>query len=91
MRAAKANQRMSPEAIAKMVATKLAKRTVGYNARHRRVELMRGRASARACIDCGLGRGPRRKMHWSHRHNTDPFEVANYDPRCEPCHKRYDA
>ena len=70
-----------------------------YNAAHDRVKNSRGTAKTHACIDCGTT-----AAHWSYRHD-DPDEqheligrsrVAyspnpeHYDPRCVPCHKRFD-
>lgn len=68
----------------------------GYTAAHDRVRRRRGPAKSHACIDCGA---PAR--HWSYNHR-DPNErlhpdgyaysadPAMYDPRCVPCHKRFD-
>jgi hypothetical protein len=69
---------------------------VTYKDMHARVVRARGRASEHACVDCGK---PAR--HWSYDH-ADPAEksapkgwaysldVAHYEPRCVPCHKRFD-
>jgi NAD-dependent SIR2 family protein deacetylase len=52
---------------------------------HKRIYTMRGKARAQSCVDCGKS-----AAEWSHRHDTDPLDVENYDPRCHGCHKRYD-
>ena len=66
---------------------------------HRRLARERGPAREQACIDCGGT-----AAEWSYN-NADPAEligedhgvrlaysldVANYDPRCRPCHRRFD-
>ena len=64
-------------------------------AAHQRVKAAKGTASNYACVDCG---GQAR--HWSYDHK-DPGElfedgraysakVEHYEPRCVPCHKRFD-
>ena len=69
---------------------------VGYTGAHERVRSARGKVQDHACIDCGG-----RARHWSYNHR-DPNELrrsdglpysgdpAMYDPRCVPCHKRFD-
>ena len=68
---------------------------VTVSAVHKRLDAKRGRASQHPCVDCGQ---PAR--HWSYGH-TDPNEkqsdhgpyspdIAHYQPRCVPCHKRFD-
>lgn len=71
----------------------------GYVAAHDRVKRTRGLASEHQCIDCGGA-----AFHWSYRHecpdeivrNVGGYDVAysphvdQYDPRCVPCHKRFD-
>jgi hypothetical protein len=73
---------------------------VDYSAAHSRVHAYRGPAAAQPCIDCG-----RTARHWSYDHN-DPDErisqaehtkgiafildIHHYQPRCVPCHKRFD-
>ena len=72
----------------------------GYGAAHDRVKRTYGPASSHACTDCS---GP--AYHWSYDHE-DPNERLHeyapgryaayshspdhYQPRCVPCHKRYD-
>lgn len=56
-----------------------------YLRNHKRVYAERGRAKDLRCIDC-----EKPAQHWCHRHDTDPTDVANYDPRCVPCHAVYD-
>lgn len=73
---------------------------VDYSAAHGRVRKERGKASRYPCVDCGA-----RAKHWSYDH-ADPDErtssvertmglafslnIEHYQPRCVPCHKRYD-
>lgn len=70
--------------------------TPSYNAAHLRVRQARGPARNHTCADCaGAAR------HWSYGH-ADPDELVTpeglpysadpsmYDPRCVPCHKRFD-
>lgn len=56
-----------------------------YNTIHFKIRRQRGRAHEQTCVDCGGS-----AMDWSHRHNTDPMDIVNYDPRCRACHFRYD-
>lgn len=74
--------------------------TCGYSAAHNRVRRLRGAASNRQCVDCGVG-----AFHWSYDH-SDPDElmahgrsgrpmaysakIEHYVPRCVSCHKRHD-
>jgi hypothetical protein len=69
---------------------------IGYTSAHQRVARTRGPARKYACVDCG-----NRARHWSYNH-ADPSQrlhdgkyaysadPAMYDPRCVPCHKRFD-
>lgn len=69
---------------------------VGYTGAHMRLRAARGSARQYACVDC---EGPAK--HWSYNHR-DPGELTTdkgvaysgdptmYDPRCVPCHKRFD-
>jgi hypothetical protein len=69
---------------------------VGYTGAHERVRAARGKVQDHACADCGAT-----ARHWSYNHR-DPSELttasglpysgdpAMYDPRCVPCHKRFD-
>jgi hypothetical protein len=73
--------------------------TVGYTAMHQRVRSERGKASTYPCVDCGG-----QAAHWSYDHLDQdqqvedkegqalPYslDVNHYEPRCVPCHKRYD-
>ena len=83
----------------KPIAQRSPKRAVpGYFAAHFRVRVARGPAAAYPCADCG---GP--ALHWSYRDGdagqrlTDEtglrysLDPADYDPRCVPCHRRYDS
>lgn len=68
---------------------------VGYRGAHERVRALRGSASTHSCIDCGT-----QASHWSYNHNgrhenirdglTYGVDVTDYEPRCIPCHKRFD-
>lgn len=67
-----------------------------YRAAHARVQAARGPAAAHPCTDCA---NP--AEHWSYDH-TDPDElrsdtgqpysldVGAYEPRCVPCHAKFD-
>ena len=72
----------------------------GYAAAHQRVRRDRGHIGSHSCVDCGA---PAR--HWSYNHEDPEQLLANglsarpvayslcpdfYDPRCVPCHKRFD-
>lgn len=72
---------------------------IGYGAAHSRVKRLNGLASSHLCVGCGYPAD-----HWSYDH-ADPDEkieelaggsvaystdVDHYQPRCVPCHKRYD-
>lgn len=72
----------------------------GYVAAHQRVRQDRGRAATHSCVDCDGG-----AQHWSYDH-SDPGELlddsvnagplpysldtSRYQPRCIPCHKKFD-
>lgn len=71
-----------------------------YSGAHDRIRRDRGSASEYDCVDCG-----RQASQWSYNHSDFdelysaekasfglPFslDVGNYDPRCIPCHKRFD-
>lgn len=74
--------------------------SAGYSAAHGRVRRARGSARSHACDDCG-----QQAHHWSYNH-LDPDELLYeyspgkfaaystsmefYQPRCVPCHKRFD-
>src|ERR1700722_3402727 len=56
-----------------------------YRAIHARLRRKRGRAAGMPCTDCdGTA------IKWSWRHDTDPEDLNNYDPRCKQCHVLYD-
>lgn len=71
----------------------------GYQAAHWRVRRQRGHATEHRCVDCHG-----QAFHWSYNHecldelmaDVSGYEVAysphpdQYDPRCVPCHKRFD-
>lgn len=52
---------------------------------HKDVISMRGRASEHKCVDCGS-----QAEDWSHVHRTARRDWWNYQPRCGPCHVKYD-
>ena len=56
-----------------------------YDPIHKGVRYHRGSASQYNCIDCELF-----AVEWSHIHNTDPYDIDNYEPRCKSCHCKYD-
>lgn len=72
----------------------------GYTAAHQRVRQDRGPVTSLMCIDCDQS-----AYHWSYDH-ADPNEMLaygistnpvayslnpdHYEPRCVPCHKRFD-
>jgi hypothetical protein len=57
-----------------------------YPARHVRVRTARGHASEYPCAgDCGKS-----GFEWAHIHDTDPFDVMNYQAMCVKCHRAYD-
>lgn len=56
-----------------------------YQARHRRVEKIRGKAYEHLCSNCcDMG------ADWALRHGRDPRDPASYDPLCRRCHTIYD-
>lgn len=73
---------------------------IDYNGAHDRVKRLYGPASQHACVGCGS-----QARHWSYDH-ADPDErlsvshptrgiafsldTDHYQPRCVPCHKRFD-
>lgn len=75
---------------------------VTYGGAHDRVRLHKGSASAHLCIDCGD-----QAQEWSYSHCGGPNERRgitskgcqalysvnpdDYDPRCKPCHRAFDA
>jgi hypothetical protein len=56
-----------------------------YRIIHRRKRRYDGKASEYECVDCG---DPARD--WSFEHDTDPWNLDNYVPRCRRCHALYD-
>lgn len=75
--------------------------TPTYEVAHVRVSKSRGPARDHACVDCG-----RTAAHWSYGRRAGDRELVgcaraggnlpysadpmDYDPRCVPCHKRFD-
>lgn len=68
---------------------------ITYSSAHSRTRAVRGQAHLHPCVDCG---GP--AAQWSYDHNDQgqiesvngPYSVdpQRYEPRCVPCHKRFD-
>lgn len=56
-----------------------------YVNRHNAVRRARGRAAEHDCVDCDQP-----AAEWSQVHDTDGTHVEDYEPRCIPCHSRYD-
>lgn len=56
-----------------------------YQRRHRRVVMVRGKASGHTCEECG---GPARD--WATIHGVDGSDPAHYRPLCCRCHRIYD-
>ena len=56
-----------------------------YLKMHKHLRRVRGKASARICVDCKV---PARD--WSLQKNSDPKDIASYVPRCRSCHAKYD-
>ena len=66
-----------------------------YSAVHVRLRRVRGKASTHSCADCGG-----RAAQWSYGRNSEterqsdygPYStnLDDYEPRCVPCHKRFD-
>ena len=76
--------------------------TVAYHTLHDRLDEDRGRASEHACVDCGA---PAQHWSYDHADldelvGQNPRSTAfglsyslkpeHYDPRCVPCHRRFD-
>lgn len=67
-----------------------------YTAVHQRLARVRGRASTHRCVDCSKA-----ASQWSYGHARGPghreceagpysVDLADYDPRCVSCHKKFD-
>lgn len=52
---------------------------------HGKIRRVRGSACIQKCVDCD-----KYALDWSHIHDTDQFDIWNYEPRCRSCHKKYD-
>lgn len=69
---------------------------VKYAAVHLRVQAAKGKASEHRCVDCGAqaqewsynNSGIKEQQDATGRYSTD---LDQYDPRCKPCHRRFDA
>lgn len=55
-----------------------------YKTIHQSVKNTYGRASEYYCVSCN-----KIAEDWSHEHNTDTGNIANYWPMCRLCHGRY--
>lgn len=70
--------------------------TPTYMAMHLRVRAVRGPAYYEQCIDCNQGAREWSYNHTDGDHITDEAgrrysaDVMKYDPRCVPCHRRFD-
>lgn len=60
--------------------------SASWNAIHKRVRRLWGKACEYECVDCGAEFA----AQWSWKHGTDPTDLMNYDPRCVKCHCAYD-
>lgn len=69
---------------------------ITYHSAHHRLRRTRGPAKAQLCVDCGGG-----AQQWSYNGTADGDELTSemgdyspdpqhYDPRCIPCHKKFD-
>ena len=56
-----------------------------YHDRHRAVVKSRGKAKEHPCADCD---NPAES--WSQIHGKDGSSIEHYEPRCWPCHHKYD-
>lgn len=56
-----------------------------YQAGHRLIRKVRGKAKEHRCVDCG-----EQAYDWSQRKETDVMLPESYDPRCRSCHQLYD-
>ena len=56
-----------------------------YDPIHKRIRYHRGSAYQYKCIDCEAI-----AHEWSYIHETDPYDIDNYEPRCKSCHCIYD-
>lgn len=56
-----------------------------YNRMHQQLRRKRGPANTHDCVGCG-----RLAEQWSYTHDSDPFSLDSYSPRCTQCHKAYD-
>ncbi len=57
-----------------------------YAAQHKEVNKERGPAYRHNCVDCG-----KQAIEWSQIHGSDGWDPDNFEPRCIPCHRTYDA
>lgn len=59
--------------------------TSSYKTMHRRLARERGKATEFTCIDCA-----KPAHEWSFNNVGQRSNVDHYDPRCRPCHRRFD-
>ena len=59
--------------------------SVTYKGLHLRINRELGKADR-----CVNGCVTTTRYEWAHIHGTDPLDVANYQPMCVGCHRRYD-
>lgn len=59
---------------------------LGYKNIHKKLAIKYGKAKEYVCTDCG-----NQAFDWSYEHDTDPYDLDNYYPRCRSCHLKYDA
>lgn len=56
-----------------------------YQKVHRCLEQTYGKATDYFCANC-----PETALDWAWIHNTDPYDLGNYEPMCRSCHLDYD-
>lgn len=59
--------------------------TPEYKLIHTNLRRLRGAAKNYQCVNC-FGTA----QDWAYVHNTDPFDIYHYVPRCRDCHNKYD-
>lgn len=52
---------------------------------HNRLDSLFGKASKHRCVDCDG-----QAAEWTWTNDGDKYDIANYDPRCISCHRKYD-
>lgn len=56
-----------------------------YKEVHKLISEVRGGAWKYKCVNCEY-----HANEWSHIHESCPYDISNYEPRCYSCHRRYD-